>query len=296
MGKCKECGQEVKDPIPAIAERHGKYLHRHPELTIHQVIARIQTALDEGVSEHDMGWAEQLESERDGAVADRVDLTAERDRLKTEGRNTSARLQIVRKERDELLELRKHIATPIDMAEIDRLAGSVSMYSDSASRVQVTEVCVEALNTVAGRPLLAVTEDEIIEIINDETTYGEGDTTFRGSADRIMTLLHSRCRVVPGDGEIDTEISMHQKRFPETWAVPSEEVKAIIHRLLITPAGQDGGEAAVIENCMAFSNPDNIQIPCSVCGKVVVETNDENVEAFGAWTCNACEKAKGGEA
>ena len=59
MRKCKECGQEVNDSVPAIAERHGGYLQRHPELTIHQVIARIQTALDEGVKA-----ATQMESRR----------------------------------------------------------------------------------------------------------------------------------------------------------------------------------------------------------------------------------------
>ena len=204
MRKCKECGQEVKDSVPAIAERHGGYLQRHPELTIHQVIARIQTALDEGVKA-----ATQMESRRYEECLDTLqtesqmhgDTKADRDRLKTVGRSESARLQIVRKERDELLELRKHMATPIDNAEIERVAKDLlaDLGYNPMVRTQIKQVS-DALNTIAGRPLLAVTEDELADEIRASTeSDGNSDWVNPGY---VMEFLRSRCRVVPGEDEI----------------------------------------------------------------------------------------------
>ena len=125
--------------------------------------------------------------------------------------------------------------TPIDDAELERVADELVTdfyrigYLTKSEEPQTRHVVTNALRTVASRPLLAVTAKEIAA----EITNHDGAA---GMATAIMTLLRSRCRVVPGEDEIGD-----WWRWAQARTINMDEWKKRVMRLLTAPAS--GGDA-----------------------------------------------------
>jgi len=224
-----------------------------------RAITRIASAIDEGIKEtlgREIEYGNELKvqieknhtltADRDGLLRSlkqvNLNATAERDRLKGEVDGLKSELSEC--------ELVEPAGTPIDEADLEQAISDIydctnfdpdESYIDAKKAKPILRKLISKC-AIAGRPLLAVTEDEIWRIVQLEFSYPEPEDSNK-IASAVMTLLRERCAVVPTKGEIEEIVICGAGAFE------SEKVDAIM--LLLTPQTdpkpEDGGDDSAFE-------------------------------------------------